>query len=212
MRTLLLTILAAGVLWFPSGASAQASNYEPFRLDMAVLGTYAHGPTSFGFGGLVEPKFNVLNFLSVGARFEGAAMFGGSVDAYNESASVSIWAASAYLGKADFFLADWPVRPWVGLGAGLYYLAGQSFTDMGSSGNTTLHQKAGRYFGLAPQVGIELGGFRLSATYHAILGAEMEVEQTLGTGDVRSKGFTQNYVTFELGWRIFGRMRTPSNK
>lgn len=69
-----------------------------------------------------------------------------------------------------------------------------------------MKQNAGSYFGVAPQVGLELGGFRLSATYNRILGADVEVRQQVG-GEVETKKYSQNYFTVELGFRIGGRRR-----
>jgi hypothetical protein len=36
-----------------------------------------------------------------------------------------------------------------------------------------IDQKAGRYFGIAPQIGVDLGRLRLAATYNMILGADI---------------------------------------
>lgn len=69
-----------------------------------------------------------------------------------------------------------------------------------------MKQNAGSYFGVAPQVGLELGGFRLSATYNRILGADVEVRQQVG-GEVETKKYSQDYFTVELGFRIGGRRR-----
>ena len=47
-------------------------------------------------------------------------------------------------------------------------------------GTAGISPKAGRYFGVAPQLGIDLGRLRLAASYNAILGADIEVTQMIG--------------------------------
>jgi hypothetical protein len=189
-------------------AHAQAENYSLFRLDMAVTGTYTHGAKSWGFGGLVEPKFNVLDFLAVGLRMEGSVMFWGDVRAGDSDVSMDIRGVAAFLAKCDYYVLDAPIRPFVGLGLGMYYLGAQGINT--SQTSATIHQKAGAYFGLAPQVGIELGGFRLSVTYNAIFGAAIEVEQVVGTQTERSD-YLQNYLSLEIGWRIGGGYNDSSD-
>ena len=68
--------------------------------------------------------------------------------------------------------------------------------------------QTGRYFGVAPQIGIDLGRVRLAATYNAILGASLEVHQTVGDVEQTSSA-SQNYLSLELSFRFGGGRRAP---
>jgi hypothetical protein len=82
-----------------------------------------------------------------------------------------------------------------GLGAGLYDLISQ---DVSAGNNTSVSQQAGEFFGLAPQVGVDFGRGRLAVSYNAVLGANVEVTQTVG--DTRT--VRQDYRSVELDMRF----------
>jgi hypothetical protein len=204
---ILVATVASGLL-LQSEAHAQAKNYQLFRFDLGAMGGWVHGSGSRGGGGYLEPKFNVLDSLAVGLRIDGLAMFGGSYGLKGGGdMSMEMMAASTFLAKCDYYLLDTWVRPFVGMGAGIYYLGGQSISV--KSGDASINQKAGKYFGIAPQIGIQLGAFRLGMTYNAIMGASMEVQQTIGTVSQRSE-VLRNYVTFEIGGTIGGGRKEHS--
>jgi hypothetical protein len=77
----------------------------------------------------------------------------------------------------------------------LYYLISQ---EVSAGSNTSVNQQAGEFFGLAPQVGVEFGRGRLVATYNAVLGANVEVTQSVGG----KKSYRQDYWSVELGMRF----------
>jgi hypothetical protein len=62
---------------------------------------------------------------------------------------------------------------------------------------------SGRYFGVAPELGIDLGRVRLAATYNAILGTSVEYRQTSG-GIEHRESFSQSYLSIELSFRFGG--------
>jgi hypothetical protein len=196
---------------------AQASeNYVLFRVDTGLFFAYGHGPGRYGGGAFVEPKFAILDPLVVGAHLEGVVMGGGSINPGTASTnpgtastSVEMRGIVNFLAKAEWYFLDSPIRPFVGFGLGVYDIAGQSIAT--SAGGALINQKAGSYFGLAPQAGIELGIFRLSLTYNAIIGAAIEVQQTVGTSAGSHSDVSQNYLSVDLGFRIGGwrRQRRP---
>jgi outer membrane protein W len=180
-------------------AHAQAANYQPIRVDSGLVGTYASASGRGGFGAIVEPKFAIHDQVSVGLRFEGAVMFGGSFG--NDSTKVSLGAVASALAKGEYLLTTGTVRPFVGLGLGVFDIVSQS-VEAGPM-TSSVDQRAGRYFGVAPQIGIDLGRLRLAATYNAILGADVEVHQTVGNID-QTASYSQNYLTFEMSFRFGG--------
>lgn len=181
-------------------AAAQAANYNPIRVDSGLSGTYVSASGRGGFGAVVEPKFSIHDQVSVGFRLEAAVMFGGSFG-NDGSTKMELGAAAAVLAKGEYLLTTSGVRPFVGLGLGMFDIASQSV----AAGPMTaaIDQRAGRYFGVAPQLGIDLGRLRLAATYNAILGADIEVRQTIGGVD-QSASYSQNYLTFEMSFRFGG--------
>lgn len=198
---LVLATFAATTLGFAQAASAQAENYQPIREDTGLAGAYAASMGGGGFGATVEPKFNLLDKVSLGLRLEGVVTFGGSIGGADQDVSVGMGASAASLAKGEYFFTTGTARPWVGLGLGMYTLVSQS-VDTGQD-SVAVSQRAGKYFGMAPQLGVDLGRLRLAATYNVILGADVEVTQMVGSTE-QTSSTSQNYFTFELGIRFGG--------
>lgn len=190
-----------------SDAAAQARSYELIRVDSGVSGTYASSFGRGGFGAVVEPKLMVHDQIAAGLRLEGAVMFGGSIDTGSDDVSMDMAAVAAVMAKGEYFLTTGGARPFVSLGFGMFDIGSQS-VDAGGSGNANVNQKAGRYFGAAPSLGVDLGRVRLAATYNMILGADVEVTQTVGNVE-QTASFSQSYLTFELSFR-WGGNRKPA--
>lgn len=199
--------LALALITLTAGlAHAQAEHYQPIRVDSGVSGTYLGSTGSGGFGGVVEPKFLVTDQIGVGARLEGAVLFGGSIDGGGD-VDMNMAAVAAVLAKGEYLFFDGGVRPFVGFGLGFYDIASQGVGA--GSATTQVSQKAGRYFGVAPEIGVDLGRVRLAATYNAILGADVEVTQNVG-GAEQTASYSQNYFTVELTFRFGGNRRPAS--
>jgi hypothetical protein len=100
-------------------------------------------------------------------------------------------------------------RPFLGFGAGVFNMGGQNVSA--GQGGGSISQAAGRYFGVAPQIGIELGRARLALGYNAILGADIEVKQQVsaGTAPPPAAEVSRNFVHFELGVRFGGGRKPP---
>lgn len=196
------------LLFCPGLAEAQvpAPNYELFRVDTTLSIPFAHGPGSWGFGAAVEPKFNLLDFVAVGLRAEGAVLLGGDFSRESDSLSVDFRGLAAFLAKVDVFFTTTSVRPFAGFGMGVYTIASQSIST-GDPG-TSVDQVAGTFFGIAPQLGVNFGPFRLAATYNVIVGADVTVRQTVTIGDPpRETSTVQHYFSFEIGGTFAGGRR-----
>lgn len=180
-------------------AHAQAEHYQPVRVDSGLSGTYTSASGRGGFGAVVEPKFLIHDHVGVGARFEGAVQFGGSFG--SDEISMSVAALASTLLKGEFYPTLGTARPWVGFGLGMYDIISQDVST--GTSMASVDQKAGRYFGIAPQLGVDLGRLRLAATYNMILGADIEVRQTVG-GAPQSTSYSQSYFTFEMTFRFGG--------
>ena len=183
-----------------STAQAQSHPSAPqggltIETDTALMGASVPGTGGIGGGIVVEPKIEVIDNLRVGMRTAIAITGGGSIDSADSDVSVGVGVNVAAMGKVEYEIPLGSIRPVVGLGAGLYYLISQ---DVSAGENTSVNQKAGEFFGLAPQIGLQLGRARLAATYNAVLGANVEVSQSVGG----TKDVSQDYLSLELGMRF----------
>ncbi len=204
MRSYIFAGLAVALT--ASTAFAQAEHYQPIRVDSGLTGTYTASAGRGGFGAVVEPKYLIHDNVAIGLHFEGAVMFGGSIGE-NGDTSMSMGVVAATLAKGEYLLGLGSVRPFVGLGIGMFDIASQSVST--SSMNASVDQKAGRFFGIAPQIGIDLGRVRLAATYNYMLGADIVVEQTVN-GAMQTASYSQNYLSFDLSFRFGGGMKRPA--
>jgi outer membrane protein W len=201
--------LAALALVAATPAFALSENYQPIRVDTGI--TFLSGSADiaeYGIGASVEPKLNVTDHFAVGLRLEGAALVPESVSVGPDNVSMGVRAVSAYLAKADYYLTTSSVRPFVGLGAGLYRIGGVTQSVSGTS--VVQQAEAFSGFGVAPQVGINFGGFRLAATYHLITGGDrVVVTQAVGAAPVR-QNMPTSYIALELGGTFGGeRLQAP---
>lgn len=202
------------LLFAAPAARAQASSYQPIRVDVTVYGAYAPADAAaWGIGAAVEPKFNATDNLSVGLRLEGAGFVTQSVQVGSggttTSVSQSARAVTAALAKADLYLTTAPVRPFVGIAAGFYRIG--SGSQSASSGGSVV-QTASTFsgFGFAPQAGLNLGGFRLAATYHVITGGDIVVTtQAVGAPAPTQTKLSKNYFAFEIGGTFGGAKTGP---
>jgi hypothetical protein len=189
----------------PLLTNAQSQNYQSVRVDLggSYVTTDEHWG-SWGIGVWIEPKFNLLDQLAVGLRFDEIAILGGML---SDEPNITQKAGTAFLLKGDYFFFSNTVRPFGALGLGMYILGGQSIQASTSTTNASISQKAGKYFGIAPQIGVDISHFRVSIVYNIILGATLEVSQTVTTGGTsiqQSSSISQNYLSFEIGGVIGG--------
>jgi hypothetical protein len=186
-------------------AHAQAQSYEPIRADSGLTGSYISKTGRGGGGALFEIKYLVHDQIAVGARAEAQVMFGGSFG--GEQTKMDMAAVAAVLAKGEYYLTTSTVRPFIGLAFGVYDIGSQSITA--GPMTAAIDQKAGRYFGVAPQLGVDFGRLRLAATYNKIVGADIEIHQQIGDVDHVDQ-FTQSYFAFEMAIRWGGERRQPT--
>jgi len=155
-------------LAIPAAASAEESNANPlarFHTHGGVSLAFAPGspgsPNSYGIGAVAEPVFSIFDQLRVGLRADGEVLVGLDLGGSNVYAGLHILAAA--LPKIELDLLGGDVRPFVGFGAGVYTVV---VLGGGTGGATAI---AGTGFGIMPQLGINFGGFRLAAQYHAVI-------------------------------------------
>ena len=206
MRVIALPIgIFVSIIVATGTAHAQAQNYDPVRADSGLTGSFISKTGRGGGGALFEIKYLVHDQIAVGARAEAQVMFGGNFG--GDETHMDMAAVAAVLAKGEYYVTTSTVRPFVGLAFGVYDIGSQSITA--GPMTTSVDQKAGRYFGIAPQLGIDLGRLRLAATYNKIVGADIEIHQTIGAVDHVDQ-FTQSYFAFEMAIRWGGDRRQPT--
>lgn len=138
-------------------------------------GYVASTPNFFGIGGMTEGMVPVKDEFSLGLRLEAQAMFGVGLD---DEVSAGILAFAGFLAKGEYYFGQGSVRPVAGLGAGIYYfeLIGGSASDDGD--DVAVVAFAGEAPGLSPQVGVDLGSFRI-ATHANLLFFGSDVQPIL---------------------------------
>jgi hypothetical protein len=189
-------------------AFAEAETYEQVRVDTGITASRASVPDRNGVGFTVEIKAMLHDRLAIGGRVELAMMFGGDIGR-GEALPLQFAIAACGLLDGEFFIADIGeglLRPWVGIGAGAYTIGGQTIAS--GPDHSGVSQTTGGYFGVAPQVGIDVGRVRFAATYNAILGATLVVRHTVGTVE-QTYEYSQNYLSLELSFRFGGGRKRP---
>lgn len=166
-----------------------------FRLD-AGLGaalTFS-GMKSYGIAAFTEPKVTIGPNITAGVRFEGDALFGGKISDVAEDVEVGLSTRAAILLRGEYFIGQNSTRPFVGLGLGRYTIASTS-----ASGSGTAAIQASNNFGVAPELGIAFGHFKLSAMYHIVGGSSL-VEMEVG----EPQEITNSYFGILMSFRVFG--------
>jgi len=177
---LVLTVLVAGM----ATSFAQSSDYKAFKVDVGGLYAIPSGDgVKAGIGFYLEPKYNITNNIALGLKMEWAAM--GAEE--EEGMSVSVSTLGTYQLTGDYYFTDSKVRPFAGLGAGIYSMG----TVEATAGESTFEADYGSKFGFAPRVGVLIGHFRLGLEYNVITGIDSELE-------------SRNYLSFKIGVEIGG--------
>ncbi len=202
MRVSAFAPAVVGIVTASTGARAEAEHYEPLRVDAGMTGSSVAVSDRNGAGFVTEIKVNVHDNIAIGGRVEIAMMFGGLVG----SEELPFGMAASALPKAEYLVGTGPVRPFVALGAGLYSIASYTIAS-DPNGQSGISTTSGRYFGIAPEVGVDLGRFRLAMTYNAILGTSVEYRQTTG-GIEHRETLSQNYLSLEASFRFGGGRRS----
>jgi hypothetical protein len=152
---------------------------------------------SYGISASFEPKFFFNKRISAGLRMEGDVLFGGSLSGDAGTVSVSTSSRAAFLVKGEYYFSENQNRLFVGLMVGRYTQANSGVEVNGNSiPDSSL--SAVRSFGFAPEFGVTLNNFRLSAIYHVVTG-EDQVSVSTGNG----VKVNRSYLVLQLGFKIF---------
>jgi len=139
--------------------------FKKFKVDVSL--GYAIPQQSQGAGRnagvlfAIEPKYAIMDQLSVGLRLEGAAMV--NVDEEGETGKAQ--ANASYLATGDYYFSNTKLRPFLGAGLGVFTYANVNSNDNISSTNdipTTSN------FGFMARGGIEYGHLCVGVEYNFV--------------------------------------------
>lgn len=177
--------------------SLTAQDYKPFKVDLAV--GYAIPGGKGAKGGVlfaVEPKYAVMDQLNLGLRMEAAVVARGYAGTnIEEDMEVDVKASGSYLLTGDyFFTSNRSFRPFGGIGAGIYTIAGASI----SADDETAAVGSDSKFGGLVRTGFEAGHFRLGIEYNLVPKTKLTTD---GAGSIESKN---GYIGIKVGATIGG--------
>jgi len=178
-------------------ASTAAAAEPPIRVDVGMSIARSRVPDRRGGSLLVEIKSMVTDEIAVGGRVDFAMLFGGRA---RDDVELDFALAACGLVEGELFLAPGVLRPFIGLGVGAYTIGSQTVGN--SDATARIESSTGTYLGIAPQVGIDIGRVRLSATYNAVLGADLELRDVAPGAVLRE--VSQSYGSLELGFSFGG--------
>lgn len=162
------TLLAAVIIMacsLKTFAQDKAGEFKPFKVDVSIGYAIPSGGGSGAKGGVlfaVEPKYAIMQELSLGLRIEAAVMVSGIDATGNFNNTASAKAAGSYLATGDYYFSNKDLRPFLGAGVGIFTTAGVSVNSNNSNVAT------GSKFGGLIRGGIEYKHFRLGLEYNLV--------------------------------------------
>jgi hypothetical protein len=201
--------LAAVLLSVATVTPARAGDTPRLSGDIAV--TYGRNwGQHLNVAGLAgELKVNVIPQLSVGARVGGA--IGAGVGADESGGSAKAYAGMPLMLKGEVFPLASRTRPFVGLGVGVTRASGAGAVASveETSAAASAYGVKGMMPTLMPEIGVDLGGFRIALQHSALLGSSGAVQQSLEAGAAGTTASTSRApglsgTTLQLGVHLGG--------
>ena len=196
-----LFVTALFTLAFSTKTLAQkgeGGEFKPFKVDVSlgyalpVGGSGSKGGVLFA----VEPKYAVMQELSLGLRIEAAVTLAGvDLNSGTTNGNASAKAAGSYLATGDYYFSNKDFRPFLGAGAGIFTTA--AVQESSTNTNTT----SGSKFGGMIRGGFEWKHARFGLEYN-IVAKSTVAESQPGAND----GYTvqNSYVGIKFGVCIGG--------
>lgn len=154
-----------------SSVNAQVENpqnriFKPFKVDVGINLTFPVSPDlTLGGGVFVEPRYGVNDKIHLGVHLGSNIIGEGKFLFHNKEAVTRAQSITnlSLTGEYHFVLEE--VRPFVGIGGGMYRRSDYEVVDSNSGVLITRHGTIVN-LGVAPRIGLVAGKFRMNATYH----------------------------------------------
>ena len=176
--------------------SASAQEYKPFKVNVSVgFAKPLNAGVSGGVLFAVEPKYGISDHFDIGLRLESAVVARG-VQVNGNTTTGDVGAFSSYLLTGNYLFGTGGIRPFIGLGAGIYSVAagGTVVIDNNTSQNVTL--VAATKFGGMIRAGIKTGHFVAGVEYNAAPTTDNKLANTTITSENAYLGIK---VGFDIG-------------
>lgn len=182
--------------------SAAAQEYKPFKVNLSV--GYAkpiNGGVSGGFLFAVEPKYGISDHVDIGLRLESALVARG-IQINGNTTTSDLGAYSSALITGNYLFGTSNVRPFLGVGVGVYSIAAAGTVIIDNSGQNpqTVNFVSDTKFGGMVRAGIKAGHFVAAVEYNAA----PTTDNTIGTARVSSEN---SYLGIKVGFDIGGGRR-----
>ncbi len=188
--------------------AAQAqTTFKPFKVNVSIGAAIPSGGGGVLFA--IEPKYGINDQIDIGLRLESAVMARDLVVNGNTS-SGNAQGAFSYVLTGNYMFSDEGFRPFVGIGAGLFGIAGTAFSATSGTGGTSTNGNinAASVFGGMGRVGFKTGHFVLGVEYNLIPNSNSVVYDSNGTNKIGTSVQSQNsYTGIKVGFDIGGGRR-----
>lgn len=173
----------------------EESNFKAFKFGIG-LGYAVPGAGEGAGGGLLfylEPAYRASKEFLVGLRLESAVIARGVEGIGDNEVAGDVASNMSYTLNGQYYFTNDYVRPFIGLGGGLFSLAA---VEVNTAAGTPDAQDVGAEtrFGFYPRVGVDVGHFNLTLDYNIIPSTNVP-----GGGEV-----TNNYFGIRAGFSIGG--------
>lgn len=158
--------------------SATAQEFKPFKVNLSL--GYARPAGKGAAGGLLaslEPKYGLTDNLDLGLRAE-IAIMARAISVNNQSGDVSAKAMGSYILTGTYYLSNNNFRPYIGIGAGLYSIAGTTVTIVDgqvADEDEDYTIEAANKFGAMARVGFKASHFNLGVEYNIVPNSKSDV-------------------------------------
>jgi len=168
MKNLFVLFLSVIIIQSVSAQDEKSGDrvFKKFKVDMSF--GYATPQTTSDVNGTkagvlfaIEPKYAILDQLSVGIRMEAAVM--ANVDINGETGDAQ--ANASYILTGDYYFTNKKFRPFAGLGAGMYTTAS---VDENTVINDPNDIPTSSKFGFMARLGFEYGHLRIGGEYNFV--------------------------------------------
>lgn len=175
------TLFVVGL--FSASAQVPLRIHANFGIAQAT-GDFAGDDLNIGIGYTINARYMFTEKLDAGLEYDASAIVTVDVDGADADAT----GLTGYMVKGYYSFFKSKVTPYFGLGLGLVNIEYPTVTITDSNGNETVFEgESTTNFGLAPEVGLYLGGFTLGAKYTT-------------AGDTPDGSATANYIRYFAGW------------
>jgi len=167
MKKFILSLCTAFIA-VSSFAQDADRTYKPFKVDITTGVSILQGSgTNIGFPFAVEPKYAVLEQLSVGIRWEGLMGLHNIYSDADNSSEADVTFGSSYVATADYYLNNNTFRPYVGAGLGMYKTGKITYKDPEDNTHDYNAPKPSSFGGML-RAGFEVTHFRMGLEYNFV--------------------------------------------